>query len=150
MTWKPSGAELATLYCEVNETFARYNRGFDTCDYDELLDTMTDDVTWISRPMGTIEGREAMAAFLEKFDSEEKYSKYRTGASQHRVQNLLLEPVTENQVKAWSHWSYSLDTPEGPHLAILGEYVDVLVKEADGRWRFKVRDILIKSDSGRA
>lgn len=101
----------------------------------ELAELFCEDCEVIYGPGFGAEGREAYAKTLEGVGSFFK-------ATSHHVSNITIDFVSDDEVNvrsvvyAWHR--YNRDMPDS-HL--WGQYHDVIVRESDGQWRFKRREL---------
>jgi uncharacterized protein (TIGR02246 family) len=122
----------------IDDLFARYNRSIDTGDKEEFVNLYTEDGVWVSPMEGTFEGREALGAWIDEFYARD--SPYHQG--QHRVTNVIFDSVEPGRCEVWCNWTFVASKDGGPRLTVMGNYIDVLVKE-DDRWLFEKRTIEI-------
>lgn len=122
----------------IDDLVARYNRSIDIGDKEEFVSLFTESGAWVSPMMGTFEGREAIGRWFDDFYSEE--SVFHQG--QHRVTNQIIDDVAPGRVEMWCNWTFVASKREGPHTLVMGNYLDVLVKEGE-RWLFDSRTIEI-------
>jgi uncharacterized protein (TIGR02246 family) len=126
----------------IDDVVAKYDRSIDGGDKEEFLSLFTPTGAWVSPMMGTFEGHDAIGAWFDDFYA----SKSPFHGGQHRVTNEIFSNVTENRVEMWSNWIHVGPLGDGPQVLVMGNYLDVFVKE-DGRWLFENRTIQITSQS---
>jgi uncharacterized protein (TIGR02246 family) len=127
----------------IDDLIARYNRSIDTGDKAEFVSLYTEDGIWVSPMEGTFEGRGAIGDWFDEFYARE--SPYHNG--QHRVTNVIFDSVEPGRCDVWSNWTFVGSKNGGPHTTVMGNYLDVLVKEGD-RWLFEKRTIEIIAKHG--
>ena len=127
----------------IDDIVARYNRSIDNGDRKEFLSVFTEDGVWVSPLMGTFEGHEALAGWFDDYFSTPSDHQY----GQHRVTNMIFDKVEEDRVEMWSNWILTSPHNDGPHVTVMGNYYDVIVRQGD-RWLFQKRTIDIKAKNG--
>jgi hypothetical protein len=131
-------AILDTLYC--------YARAADDGDYAVYAELFTEDGTFqcldrAGAEIFRIQGREALAKYISGFRANE------TKMSKHHV----VGPIITIEDKTAAVECYGFRVIEGsepcdsPILLVMGSYRDDLVKDGQGRWRFRQRVFVTES-----
>jgi SnoaL-like domain len=121
----------------IDDTIARYNRGMDGPDREVFLSAFTDDAVWASPSVGAFEGLDALGDWFD--------SRYPKDAShrrrQHRVTNRRYTATSETRLEMWSNFIVLALAEEGPQVIDMGNYTDVLIRDADRGWLIGSRSI---------
>jgi|SRR5918996_629879 hypothetical protein len=121
----------------ILRTLYRYGHSIDYGLEQEWVDCFTEDGVFDVRrrvgPSARHEGRAALAAFIAQHTrAPGKYHKH-----------MLIEPVItvhDDQATVQSYFTRMDATSDGrPFIRAFGRYLDRMVKETDGVWRFKER-----------
>jgi uncharacterized protein (TIGR02246 family) len=127
----------------IDDIVARYNRALDTGDKDEFLSVFTEGGVWVSPLMGTFEGHQALGEWFDDYYSKPSDHQY----GQHRVTNTIFDKVEDDRVEMWCNWILVSPHHDGPHVTVMGNYYDIIVRKGD-RWLFEKRTIEIKAQNG--
>jgi ketosteroid isomerase-like protein len=133
-TTLPSLEDLAL----IEDTTARYNRSIHTGDRDEFLAVFTDDAVWDSPLEGKLTGHAELGPWFDGYSASA--SDFHGG--QHWVTNRVFDEVSDDAVRTWTTWFFLAPGGGTPHIPVMGEYHDELVRQ-DGRWRIRHRRIVI-------
>jgi ketosteroid isomerase-like protein len=123
---------------EILRLLYTYGQAIDYGDEERWLDCFTEDGAFLieSRLPDQLKrntvGREALRAFIAGH----------TRAPERWHKHFVVEPLIEidgDTATCTSYLFVLMDHEERPTLRVMGRYLDTLVKEADGRWRFKQR-----------
>jgi len=117
----------------IQEVFHRYVWLLDNRKWDEFTTLFCEDAKFICRPWGEWNGRKEIKDFQLKMFPPERPS------GRHMVTNAIIQ-ISGDEAEAKSYFD-SASEREGRSMVVGGYYNDKLVKEADGKWRFKEREI---------
>lgn len=116
---------------EIGQLRARYCQCLDDGCWDELVELFTSDGAFVG--LSTARGRENLRTF---------FAGLQEGALQAWWHFSSNETVTVDGDRAWGEtWLYQPCVVDGqPHVAA-GRYTDDIVREEDGCWRFRERQV---------
>ena len=131
---------------EILRTMYQYAHALDYGARDEFLDCFTDDGVWTNRfrqqegaPASSYyEGRTGLGQFFDRH----------THAPALYHKHLLVEPritLKGDEAHVISYWVRIDEHADGPYLRGFGRYLDVLLREHDGRWRIKRREVEVEA-----
>jgi hypothetical protein len=126
------------LHAAATSLFARYARGVDEGDIDDLADCFTVDARMELRLPGAdpivLDGRAAIAGFVRDFRASPEARQQR----RHGFTGVLAEPDGAGRARASATLLLTGVVGDGVALLATGRYRDALVAEADG-WRIAER-----------
>jgi len=116
----------------IRQTKYDYFHALDLKRWDQLADCFTEDIhACYGRPDWTVEGREALAAWLR---SNEGGDRYRVSHAGHNPQVTLQD---ERHARGFFKLHDWVVIEPSTTLRGWGHYTDLFRKEADGRWRIE-------------
>lgn len=119
------------------QVFMDYRRALDTRDWEAWSQLFAEDGEWMGN-IGRAKGPAAIKALLENVPAGEFFDPGK-GADFHLIANPEIE-VEGDRAFSTSTWCFVVrQAPEEPHLAMIGHYVDTLVRDGD-RWKFLRRE----------
>ena len=119
-------------------------------DGDAYADLFTEDgvwkgtaVTWTAGAGGLrVEGRKAIATwFNETGRDKPDYDPNSGPRANHNIVVVDIRFDGEDRVNVHSNVLITREHPDGPIIYAIGAWDDILVRSADGRWRFKQRHL---------
>ena len=119
----------------IGALLAEYRRALDAKDFVAYADLFGDDGEFVIDGR-TVRGRAEILAMLAELQSTGALSEA-AGDDRHLVANVQIA-VDGDRATAQSTWVYLTREGDGPHLALVGHYDDVLRRTAAG-WRFARR-----------
>lgn len=124
----------------INDLFVRYACALDAGDAETVTDCFTDDATLVSPAIGVHTGKEAIAAFAQRF------ARFQSGGSQlrHVISNLMMD-VRGDRAHATCYLTVFLTKDGSSRLLAPGRY-DCELCKIDGAWRFQRRVVLHDHD----
>jgi ketosteroid isomerase-like protein len=119
------------------QLFMEYRRALDTRDWAAYSQLFADEGEWLGN-LGRAKGPAAIKELLENVPPGEFFDPGK-GADFHLIANPEIE-VDGDRATSTSTWCFiTRQEPEEPHLAMIGHYVDTLVRDGD-RWKFMRRE----------
>jgi uncharacterized protein (TIGR02246 family) len=120
----------------IKEVIANYCHGVDKRDRQLFLGLWAEDAEWlIGDPFGDFKGRDQIADVLEQIWQA-------LPTSEHFTTNVVID-VLGDEAEALSDVFCTATDSSGRAIMIAATYRDRLVRERDGKWRFKVRRVKI-------
>jgi uncharacterized protein (TIGR02246 family) len=116
---------------EIRDLIVRYAQAFDDADWAAFGELWTEDAVFAVHGSAAYEGREALLAFLTTCLPDDYEGRHMNPQSLIEVADDGLSATARTDV-VW--------IPQNFENTILGRYVDEIVKEGDGRWRFRHRE----------
>jgi uncharacterized protein (TIGR02246 family) len=120
------------------QLFMDYRRALDRRDWEAYSQLFTEDGEWMGN-LGRAKGPAAIKELLENVPAGEFFDPQQ-GADFHLIANPEIT-VDGDRATSESTWCFVTrnDEKEQPLLAMIGHYVDVLVRDGD-RWKFLRRE----------
>jgi hypothetical protein len=132
----------AETRCGIESLIVEYAWLLDHGEAMHLADLFAEDAI-LELPRGQYAGREAIAAF-----GRERAKLARI--TRHVCSNIRLRPLGPDKVEGTVVFTSYRHDGEGlvePQAQALGDWHDVYVREADGRWRFSERRVVLVFES---
>ena len=141
MTAEPIAPDRLAIIQECTDLIFRFAERNDARDADALAAMFTQDgvFTRPTKPDEPYQGREAIRAGFR--------AKPATLLTRHIITNVVVTVASASEARAHSYIQlFTAKLEEGARLpvaadarSLIGEFNDVLVRDADGAWRFKTR-----------
>lgn len=117
----------------IQQLFIDYGAYLDAGDLDSYADCFTEDGRLLIGPLGTAHGRAEIKAVMERA----------LGGGSGNSFHLITSPRIDLDGDAATTvvmWTVVARTEDGrPAVTLIGRHEDVVVRDADGRWRFQER-----------
>jgi uncharacterized protein (TIGR02246 family) len=124
-------ALAATAVCTMLS--GRYCHAFDTRDLDRYVNLFTEDGVFTGVTKKSARGRDELRAFLAGRPPNEGHG--------HVAHAPAILSVTDTEIEAYTPFARYTSTEES--IDAWGHYLDSIVLDADGRWRFKSRTSIV-------
>ena len=121
----------ATAVCTMLS--GRYCHAFDTRDLDGYVDLFTEDGVFTGVTRKSVRGRDELRAFLAGRGPNEGHG--------HVAHAPAILGATETEIEAYT--PFARYTSAEHSIDAWGHYLDSIVLDADGRWRFRSRTSIV-------
>lgn len=125
---------------DIRRSIALYCQLLDDKRFDEWGDLFTADGVFEARG-NRWTGRGEIVAALSQMLA--------TGTTKHLIGATVIDVSGPGEALAWTDLTTFVVTGDGPAIATVGRYHDQLHRDADGRWRFAVRILVLAGDPPR-
>lgn len=128
-------SEIDTLsaHLQIRNLYSHYSFAFDGDDPEDMANCFTQEATWDSGLHGHFEGRDSIKGIVEmakNFGSRRPY---------HLTMNVIIRQLEGDTANCSARFML-VENTLGP--TAFGQYNDVIVKESDGAWRIKHRQLV--------
>jgi ketosteroid isomerase-like protein len=121
----------ATLVCTMLS--GRYCHAFDTRDLDAYVDLFTEDGAFTGVTKKSVLGRDELRAFLAGRPPNEGHG--------HIAHAPAVLNASDTEIEAYTPFARYTSAEEA--IDAWGHYLDTIILDADGRWRFKSRTSIV-------